>query len=890
MPRSHENTRSQKWLALVKDNPCFGVILVIELIALVFVCWLSLKPAYDYTFEANDLTSCDESATLVDGSWLMVPSDADDARDDEGVEADAGTEEDGDVDGAASYDDEESKTVLTTDSFTLAPGAYEITVAYAPEVDADEASAENASASIVLSSAGHENCCSWQDLPLSDNLSSASQRAYVNSLLDIDDCALEVTYSGSTSLSISSIQVHELMGFRLVRLLCLLLVFIVFDLLFLFFYVGKSDRKPTVAVLLVIIAVSSLPLVADFVFYGHDITFHLGRIVCLADEIQAGNFWPSIYSTALNGYGYATPLFYGQIFIYIPALLYIAGMSLTSSYLVLVFIANVATCLITYYCMRKMFDDSRLALVGSALYTLCAYRLTNIFVRAAVGEYVAMCFLPLIVYGFYRIYTAPKGERIRLRQYLPIIIGLTGVFQANVPSTEIVGIFILIFCIIAIKRTLQPRRLLALVKTAVLTILTNLFIIVPFVMSYSMDMRVNNIENHIQGNGAYLMQIFGIFFPGYQNLNVGGAVQNEMPLSIGISITLGLVLFLVCYAWRKKFAKDNVYRLAAYTFLLSILAIFLASTLFPWDSLDEISTRVSDFLSTVQFPWRYLLLASVLGVFCTVASLSLVKRAHPDKPYARYASFAIVGMLVVSTGLFMVEQTTSSPVAKANTGLISIETNETQPDGNGGFVAETTVEEHPYQMKIGNGEYLLDGTDLSLLYFDNLIYNSRQIEVYDYERKSTTATVSLRNTSKRESTVELPLQNYDNYHAYDEETGAEYEITNGDNNRLAVTVPAGYDGTIIVKYEVPAWWVLADVVSAVTVVFIAAALIYERRTRQVAKSSQEADGRDGTRHRASRGEPSRRNPSDRNRRDDSTSDRPNPHRRKREHEPIRRTR
>lgn len=62
------------------------------------------------------------------------------------------------------------------------------------------------------------------------------------------------------------------------------------------------------------------------------------------------------------------------------------------------------------------------------------YRLTNIYVRAAVGEYTAMTFLPLVLYGLYRIYEKDQ-EMLEFADVLPLVFGVTGFNVVNT-STE----------------------------------------------------------------------------------------------------------------------------------------------------------------------------------------------------------------------------------------------------------------------------------------------------------------------------------------------------------------------------------------------------------------------------------------------------------------------
>lgn len=101
---------------------------------------------------------------------------------------------------------------------------------------------------------------------------------------------------------------------------------------------------------------------------------------------------------------------YSDVFLYPAAVLRILGFSLQTSYKVYVASITAATVGITFYALRKMFRSDCAALLGTALYTLSFYRLTNVFVRAAVGEYTAMAFLPLVVYGLWRIYRQSPAD------------------------------------------------------------------------------------------------------------------------------------------------------------------------------------------------------------------------------------------------------------------------------------------------------------------------------------------------------------------------------------------------------------------------------------------------------------------------------------------------
>lgn len=153
----------------------------------------------------------------------------------------------------------------------------------------------------------------------------------------------------------------------------------------------------------------------------------------------------------VNGYGYATPLFYSQLFLYIPALIYCLGAPLQVSYQIYAILINAASCLICFYCIKELFRNKRFALFGAILYTLSAYRLADVYTRASVGEYTAMAFLPLVLYGFARVYMTEE-KKITWHDYMPIVIGLTGIIRCHILTCELTALCILLFCLLTIKK------------------------------------------------------------------------------------------------------------------------------------------------------------------------------------------------------------------------------------------------------------------------------------------------------------------------------------------------------------------------------------------------------------------------------------------------------
>ena len=66
--------------------------------------------------------------------------------------------------------------------------------------------------------------------------------------------------------------------------------------------------------------------------------------------------------------------------------------------------------------------------------------------------------------------------------------------------------------------------------------------------------------------------------------------------------------------------------------------------------------------------------------------------------------------------------------------------------------------------------------------------------------------------------MEIPLLNYDHYHAYDKNSGQELAIRNGYNNCVSIVISPQYEGEIEVRYVIPLLWKVGYLLSALSIV------------------------------------------------------------------------
>lgn len=97
---------------------------------------------------------------------------------------------------------------------------------------------------------------------------------------------------------------------------------------------------------------------------------------------------------------------------------------------------NLATAITAYAGFEMCFRNEKVSLLGCALYVLAPYRLALMYDHSAIGEYVALLFLPLIAGGCCGLFTAQNKSR-RIQGVIMAGVGLAGTIIPYALTTDI---------------------------------------------------------------------------------------------------------------------------------------------------------------------------------------------------------------------------------------------------------------------------------------------------------------------------------------------------------------------------------------------------------------------------------------------------------------------
>lgn len=706
----------------------------------------------------------------------------------------------------------EEPITFSSQGQALRAGAYEVTVSYfsCQTPDAPTFNLLNSAGTLDFSSEMVPAAVSFDTLRLDDCHRTQTSRLWVSSGAALQDLTATLTYRQG-QLYLYAVTLTEQPIYRLTRLFCWLFCFAAADTLLWLLFAKTGERGAAhrralrlPLCLLGITVLACLPLFSNYLYVGHDLDYHLQRITAMAAELSYGQFPVRLTTTTLNGYGYANPLCYCELFLLLPALLYNLWLPLRTCYQIYIFAVTLATCLIAYFSFGRITESRRLGLLGAMLYTLSCYRLVCVYTRAAAGEFTAMAFFPLVLAGLYGIYTRDKP---RFVDWLPMSLGMAAMVQSHLLSCELTALLLILFCLLRLRETLHPARLLAWVKAALLAVGLSAWYLVPFFLSTSsIPFMVNGpLIGKIQFQGLYLIQLFNPFYNGFAGADAG--TNPDMMLSLGLPLILGLGLVVFCLL-RRRDAQGQAASILTTAAGFFALTVFLALHIFPWDYVQTTLGRTAGKLAGLfQYPWRFLSLATVLLCLAVVMAVKLLTAR--DRRLGLTATVVLAAAALFMTGAMQAQMLNGQREVSYN--VFSYE--------------------NPTSC-IGVGEYLIDGTSAYETIWAQPKPGSDALHLVRYEKQRGVACLTVQNEGA-EAAISLPIFNYGNYYAADE-NGQPFSITSGENERIVLTIPAGYTGTIRVWYHAPDYWRSFEAISAASLLGLIGYAVLARRKRRAA--------------------------------------------------------
>lgn len=679
-----------------------------------------------------------------------------------------------------------------TNAFDLKPGQYDIIMHY--DTDGEKQnylfSAVNADFRELLGNY-------YKDLPINKN-SYTSEFWTFRTLKDFE---IRFNYSGDGYLFVSKAEIIENRSWYFALALFVVVISLIFD--FLFICADKikevcewgkntTEKKTIIAGLSIIIFFTCLPLFSPYLFNGHDLGFHLLRIEGIKEGLLGGQFPVRIQPTWMNGYGYGVSLFYGDIFLYFPALLRIVGFSVQSSYKVFVFFINIITVLTSYYCFQRFFQNYKWGLMATFLYTTSVYRLGCIYVRASVGEYTALIFLPLIVTAITEILWY-SDEQKKKGSWLLGALGYGGLILTHVITCEITVIMTAIVCLICWKRTFTKKNLLEFLKMGLGILAFSAWFLIPFLAMFGegYGFNKNAVDSYIQTSGTFVSQLFNLF-PQASNRSLeysvidGIGTGGEFSFALGGGYVAAIICFILFYI-NCKDKNDSDAKQGKIFMFMGIALVFMTTIYFPWNSLARMSEISYFLIKNIQFSWRLLSLVTIFLSFASCMVARLIRKRHIE--YGNMTVMLILIFAVISSGYLIGDRV------------------------NDNYTVCIKNKDDLNTFDFMGGEYIPEATTQIDVMNDAQVVGAEGVIIDEVGRKYQRFQINCTNTSENKSYIDIPLLYYKGYAASD--GGEDFEVTGNDNGCVRIWLPPMFSGNVVLDYEETWYWRLAGILSLI---------------------------------------------------------------------------
>lgn len=521
---------------------------------------------------------------------------------------------------------------------------------------------------------------------------------------------------------------------------------------------------------------------------GHDFEYHYLRVEALKYNIENNNLFTGVDYLFFGGGGYAG-FSYPEIFLFIPALLRVAGVGIGESMATFLILCNILSYCFMFLFISNITKSNICGTMAAVLYVLSTYRIDNIITRFALGEILAGVFLPLILYGLYDLIF---GE---FKKPYILSAGFAGMLFSHSISTVLALIMAVVISIIFIKRIISDRRKLPrLFITALCSVVVTTFYWLPLLellLSCEMSVQTSSFNTV-----DYAVPFYGLF----REIMHNGIAGMKFPIYLlcvpRIFITKRSPVYESCMTDEKTKKRKDIFVLADVLLIFGIVLSVLSTTLVPWEYLSKV-------MNFIQFPWRFFLFAQI---FLIVAGTVYV---YSIADYTKSAKTA----LVLITGLCLL-------IAGVHAEATGVEHTEYPYENDFyGNAANTCT--------IGCGEWLPRAANRSGV--DEVMEMGDRVKLDNGNYKDCTrinGTLTFELDESAEYAV-MPYIWYKGYKAYDENKNA-LEVTMSENGLVKVNL-SGASGKITVKHSPTTLRIVSEIISIVSVAAIIALMIISKR-------------------------------------------------------------
>lgn len=322
---------------------------------------------------------------------------------------------------------------------------------------------------------------------------------------------------------------------------------------------------------------------------GHDIAHHVNWASQVTTGLEEGILYPRWMSRSNGGYGSPTEIFYAPLFHWLTGVVNLYIHSLMISLKIVTFAGFLLSGLSMYIFLRN-FCGHAASVVGGIAYQLFPYHLLDLYIRGTLAETFSFGWLPLILHFIYNAY-----KRDNLRNWIGLSFSYATLIFTHLATAYIFTFVMSAFVLFLSITCKHPRFLFKFIPASILGFAISATYFLPMLF----ERRYVHIEWLREVSWGDYKKNF-LFMSHTDNSQFH---QFYVHLE-HISVFLALLVICSLRIYYKYNCKNTDRHFKFFSWLFAFSLFFSTPISMPlW--------RVIPGFSTIQFPWRWLVVSTL---------------------------------------------------------------------------------------------------------------------------------------------------------------------------------------------------------------------------------------------------------------------------------------
>lgn len=297
-----------------------------------------------------------------------------------------------------------------------------------------------------------------------------------------------------------------------------------------------------------------------------------------------------------------------------------------------------------YSFVNKVTNKRAIALFSAIIYLIVPYKLGDVYIRFAIGEFAAFVFLPILFIGMYSLFNQDG------KKHYYIAIGAIGLLLTHTVTTYYSAIICLVYILFNIKKLREKEVIKKIAINMVFILLVSALFVLPMLEAklsaeytiFDDELMVTNSQ-YVYENTLDLKDLF------VYNGNLLPESYKKTAIYI-IGVPIFTLMFMTVFTYKKVDKKYKDFYIISWMF--AVISLFMCTKYCPWFLFPNI-------LCTLQYPWRMLTFFAFFISFILGINMYILVKMLFSKDITRIIVITILVVLMVTYTISMLLNFTS---------------------------------------------------------------------------------------------------------------------------------------------------------------------------------------------------------------------------------------